>query len=146
MLGRFWLRTAAIASLLLTLAHTFGFTKTQPGAQLAARRAMEAAPFDLGGSVRTYWDVYVGFGLVISALMLAQAGVLWLLARQDRRHPGEGRAFVAVLFLSNLATLGLDWRYLFAAPQIVSAVITLAIGAAFVTLGQGATQTRTATA
>ncbi|WP_372786723.1 hypothetical protein [Phenylobacterium sp.] len=135
MSGRFWLRFAAVVSLLLALAHTVGFTKTKAGAQLTIRRAMEAAPFDLAGSTRTYWDLYVGFGLIISALMLAQAAVLWWLAGQESRHPGESRGLVAVLFLANLAVLGLDWRYLFGAPLVSTAVITLAIGAGLVTLG-----------
>jgi hypothetical protein len=146
MLGRFWLRLAAVASLLLAAAHTVGFTQTQPGVQLATRKVMEAAPFDLGGSMRTYWDVYVGFGLTISAMMFGQAVVLWLLARQETRRPGESRPLVAVLFLSSLAVAALSWRYLFIAPQVVSAVITLMIGAAFATLGRSSAQPRPAVA
>jgi hypothetical protein len=146
MLGRFWLRFAAVTSLLLAAAHTVGFTKTHAGVQLATRKVMEAAPFDLAGSMRTYWDVYVGFGLTISAMMCGQAVVLWLLAQQETRHPGESRPLLAVLFLSNLAVVALSWRYLFIAPQVVSAVIALAIGAAFATMGRPSAQPSAAVA
>lgn len=142
MIGRISLRVAAVLSLLLTIAHTFGFTQAgHDPAQLVARHAMESTLFAAGGSTRTYWDFYVGFGLIISAFILAQGIILWLLAQQDKRRPGERRAIIAVLLLCNLAVLALDWRYLFAAPLIVTAVITVAIGLGLFTVGRGAGST-----
>ena len=125
------LRAAAVVSLLLTLAHTRGFQRPGPDpAQFATRKLMEASPFHVMDQMRTYWDLYVGFGLIISALMFMQAALLWFVADAEKRHPGEQRAMIATLLAGNVAVAALDWRYLFIAPVVGGVLIVLATGLA----------------
>jgi hypothetical protein len=138
MIGRLSLRLAAFFSLALTVLHTIGFTKPGPdSAQATVRRAMESTAFNLGGSIRTYWDVYLGFGLSISALLLGQTLVLWLLARADAQRPGENRGIIAAMLLGNVLMIVVSTRYLFVAPVISTGLITIPLAVALVTVGRG---------
>jgi len=130
------LRVASVLTLMLALAHTRGFaTPGHDAAQFATHKVMAANAFHLMNATRTYWDLYIGFGLIISALMIMQAALLWFVADAEKQRPGENKALIATLLVGNLAVFGLDARYLFIAPVVSTGLIVLAIGVALLPLG-----------
>ncbi len=127
-----WLRLTAGLSLLVAVGHSIGFSAPAENnaVEAAARRAMQGAAFDLAGTPRNYWQLYMGFGLIVGVLLALQAVTLWLLADQEKRRPGEATAMIAVWLVGNLIMLGLDWRYLFIVPQVTQALISLLLAMA----------------
>jgi hypothetical protein len=76
------LRIAAVLTLIHSILHTIGgvFGKPVPGPAEQAVAAMKVNHFVLMGSLRSYWDFFVGFGLAISIFLITDAVVFWLLA------------------------------------------------------------------
>ena len=46
---------------------------------------MRQFQFEAEGVTRTYWEFYIGFGVMISVFLLVQAVMLWQLAAVSRR-------------------------------------------------------------
>lgn len=127
-----WLRVASGVSVLYCAGHTAGYPWT-PGTTTDAQAVvaqLHGVSFDAMGVQRTYWDFYVGFGLIISAFLLAQAAWLWSLAaiaRHDARIvvPGTAATLGAVVVNAYLS-----YRYFFAAPAVLAVVIGALLSAA----------------
>src|SRR3954454_19237216 len=93
-----FLRVAAVITFLFFLGHTSGFPWT-PGeapADHAVIEAMHADSFPVLGSSRSYWDFYIGFGLIISVLQLVEAIVLWQLGGLAKTDAARLRPIIAV--------------------------------------------------
>ncbi len=96
-LARILYRIAAIILLLLTAGHTFGFRTPDPNWRADPLiRSMQSLHFDALGSNRTYWDFFVGFGLVVSVFFVFAAILsVWKAAVRRSRlneNPGGGPA------------------------------------------------------
>ena len=77
-----FLRIAAVITLLYFAGHTAGMPwtpYTNPEA-MPILEAMKNHIFEAEGFKGTYWDLYFGFGIIISAFLLVQAAVLWQVA------------------------------------------------------------------
>ena len=77
-------RIAAALILLFDLGHTAGYPWSDPswGVDLGA---IQSSHFKVLGFTRTYWDFYVGFGLLVSVFLLLAAIFAWqLIAFQQR--------------------------------------------------------------
>lgn len=125
------LRIASIVSLLYAAGHTLGGLQSwSPPGDTEVLQAMRSFRFDAEGVSRTYWDFYVGFGLIISVFLLAQAVVLWQLATVSKNTPIHVRSIVAVLFVSVVANAVLAWKFFFAVPLVLAVAIALSLGLA----------------
>ena len=125
------LRAASIITLLFALGHTLGGLQSwSPAGDTEVLRQMRSFRFDADGANRTYWDFYIGFGLMISVYMLAQSAVLWQLSSLSRRDAAPVRSMVGVLFLSAVATAALAWRFFFTVPLVLALTIALSLGLA----------------
>src|SRR5690242_8302934 len=93
-----FLRIAAVLALIHAILHTIGgvFGKPVPGAGEQAVAAMKANHFLLMGSLRSYWDFYIGFGLGITIFLSTEAFVFWLLAS---RISTEGTRLRPIIFV-----------------------------------------------
>ena len=77
----FWLRAAAAVTLLYALGHALGGLESwSPISANPTLDAMRTFEFDVMGRMRTYLDFYLGFGHIITVLLLLQAVLLWQLA------------------------------------------------------------------
>jgi hypothetical protein len=112
-----WLRIAAVITLLYFAAHTMGMPWTPA-----------AGPQES----RTYWDFYLGFGLVISGYLALQTVVLWQLASLANRDAGQLRPIIAAFFVSFALNAFLAWKYFFAIPVIMAMAIASCLALAFV--------------
>jgi hypothetical protein len=127
------LRIAAIVTLLFFAGHTSGYPWTPDAgpAELTVIDAMKGHSFDVVGSIRTYWDFYIGFGLAISLFQLLQAVVLWQLAGIARRYAAGVRPIIAAFFIAYFINALLALKFLFVIPVVTSLVIALILAAAF---------------
>lgn len=132
MSARLYLRSAAVLTLLLGVGHLLGRPWT-PANDLGAKivvAAMQAHSMHVMGFDRTMMDFYGGFGLILGVNLLAEAVILWLLADLARSDPTRARHIAVVLLVMNLAATVLAAAYLFTAPLVLSAAVTLCLGAA----------------
>lgn len=123
------LRIAAATTALLFAGHMSGFPWTPEPAALL--EAMKSQRFEVMGFARTYWDFYLGFGLLVGAYLALKAACLWLAARLLRNHAAEARAFMLVLFVVTLVAVALDFMYFFTAPLALDVATALFIGLAY---------------
>lgn len=121
-------RIAAVLLALFAVSHTFGFQQVDPQWGVdAVVSQMKTASFQILGVQRTYWEFFIGLGLLVTILQLFAAAVAWqlatigpaVLARMSLVRWGFALAFVAVT--------GLNLRYFFAIPLTFSVVITLCL-------------------
>src|SRR5256885_4673829 len=86
-------RIAAVLLLLFAVAHTLGFRQSDPAWGVdTLLGSMRSIHFDVQGSSRTYWDLFVAAGFSVGVLYLFAA----VLAGQLRGLPGETFAAVVV--------------------------------------------------
>jgi hypothetical protein len=125
------MRIASILSFVFAAGHSFGGTQSwSPVGETEVLRAMRSFRFDAEGFSRTYWDFYVGFGLIISVYLIVQAIVLWQIAALSKTQPGRVRPIVIVFIAANLASALLSWAFLFATPSVFALLIAVSLGLA----------------
>jgi hypothetical protein len=127
--SRLFYRISAVLILLFDLGHSAGFPWSDPkwGVDTGA---MRSSHFTVLGFNRTYWDFYVGFGLVVSVFLLFAAILAWQLGRLPAQALPFVRATTWALALSFAAMTFLNWTYFFTIPIVFSSVITACLVAA----------------
>jgi hypothetical protein len=128
------LRIAAVVALLQFAGHGALFLRAKPThgpAEVAVVTAMKQNRFNFGGSTRSYWDMYFGYGMEAAAVCLLEAILLWQLASIIRVAPGLIRPLIALVLIANLAHIVLVVRYFFLVPLVpdvvISALLTLVL-------------------
>jgi hypothetical protein len=126
-----WLRVTSIVAVLQFAGHGFLFLTASPkhGAEeVAVVEAMKAHRFAFGGSMRSYWDFYFGYGIEAAFVCLVEAILLWQLAAISLVNPRAVRPTVALLLLANLGHLALVGRYFFITPGLFDGAIAAGLG------------------
>jgi hypothetical protein len=129
------LRAASVLTVAHALLNTFaGLLSGTSHAQdeTAVLNAMQSVQFDAMGSLRTYWDFYLGFGLFLTASLLLLSVLTWQLAALAKAEPAKARAFIASLCIAFLAFSVLSSVYFFLAPAVLELVIAALLGLAYV--------------
>ena len=124
-------RIAAVLLLLFAIGHTLGFRQSDPtwgvDPLLASMRSIH---FEVQGSNRTYWDLFVAAGFSVGVFYLFAALLAWQLgglqAETLALMRGTSWAFAACFAAITIVS----WRYLFIIPIAFSAVITVCLIAA----------------
>jgi len=135
------LRIASVITMLNFAGHTTGYPWTPdigPGA-VPVLDAMKGHSFDVIGSARTYWDFYVGFGVIISLYLLVQTIVLWQLASLVKNDALRLRPVIATFFVACVVNTFLAWKYFFVIPLGISAANALCLALAFAAAGRDKT-------
>lgn len=94
---------------------------------------MKANHFMIMGSLRKYWDFYMGFGLGITIFLTLEAVVFWLLASRVRAEGAKLRPIILVFALGYLALAVNSYSFFFLAPVINELLIVLCLVFAIVT-------------
>jgi hypothetical protein len=94
--------------------------------------AMKNHSFEAEGFKGTYWDLYFGFGLTISAFLLVQAAVLWQVASQAKTDAMRVRPIVVSFLVAFIINAALAWKYFFAVPVVMAGVIALCLAVSLV--------------
>ncbi|SPE42655.1 conserved membrane hypothetical protein [Candidatus Sulfotelmatobacter sp. SbA7] len=122
-------RIAAVLLLLLDAGHTSGFPWSDP-AWAVDLGPMRSTHFSIMGFSRTYWDFYVGFGLLLSVYVLLAVVFAWHLGGLPPETLARMRGTAWTFALCFAAITVLSWKYLFTVPIIFATVITLCLTAA----------------
>lgn len=130
-----FLRIASVLTLIHSILHTVAgvFGQPTPGPAEQAVAVMKANEFVLLGALRTYWDFYIGFGLMVTMFLTAEAIVFWLLASLARTEGRRVRPVIFVFALGYLALAVNSIRFFFVAPVINEGLIALCLVLAMVT-------------
>jgi hypothetical protein len=124
-------RITAVLLLLFAVAHTLGFRQSDPTWGVdALLGSMHSIHFDVQGSDRTYWDLFVAAGLSVGVFYLFAAIWAWQLSRLPAATLALIRGTAWAFALCFAAITVVSWRYLFIIPTAFSAVITLCLTAA----------------
>jgi len=133
-----FLRIASVITLLYFAGHTSGAPWT-PGVgseELPVLEAMKSHSFDVLGSTRSYWNLYVGFGIAISLFLLMQGVVLWQLGSLAKTDGLRIRPIIASFTVAFLVNTLVTWEYFFVVPAVMSAAISICLALAFIAAGR----------
>jgi hypothetical protein len=125
------LRVASALTLAHALLNSFagllsGTSENQEEALLL--NAMKALKFDAMGSLRTYWDFYFGFGVLLTVNLLLISALLWQLASLVKVAPAIARPFIGLLCIAFMAFAVLSGLYFFIAPLVIEVIVALLLG------------------
>ena len=125
------LRVAAVVALLQFFGHTALFLRAKPthgDAEVAVVTAMRAHRFSFGGSLRSYWDMYFGYGLEAAFICLVEALLFWLLAAAPPADIALVRSIAALFAVANVAHCVMLVRYFaFPVPMLFDTLIALGL-------------------
>ena len=125
-----FLRIASILTLIHCILHTVGGVLAAPKhgtEQVSVIEAMKSHRFDVMGSMRSYWDFFFGYGLIVTLALFVQAVLFWQLGRSIKTNPGSAKPIVLLFFLNYVGMAMISWRYFFIAPALTEALIALSL-------------------
>jgi hypothetical protein len=121
-------RVAAVCLLLFAISHTLGFSQSDPKWGVdSLLGSMRSIHFDVQGSSRTYWDLFVAAGLSVGVFYLFAAILAWQLAGLPAETLILVRGIAWAFALCFAAITVVSWRYLFILPVAFSIVITVCL-------------------
>jgi hypothetical protein len=129
-----WLRAASVVAFAQFVAHTAMFLSAKAShgpAEVAVVEAMKSQKFLFDGSLRSYWDLYFGYGLFAAFNCLVEAVLFWQLARLAKAGAAHGRPIVALYCIANLGYALLVLRYFFIVPLVPDLVIAVCLALAW---------------
>lgn len=132
------LRVAGVLTILYALGHASGYPWT-PGESEAARAIasqMHGERFSVEGVLRSYGDFYVGFGIIITGLMIPLGVVLVQLGGLARESPRSVRPIAAVIGLAFAVNALLSHTFFFAIPTVFAVAIVISTFAAVALAGR----------
>ncbi|HMC31920.1 MAG TPA: hypothetical protein VKL99_13885 [Candidatus Angelobacter sp.] len=119
-------RIAAGFLLLFAAGHTLGFRQSDPQWGVdALLGSMRSIHFDVQGSSRTYWDLFVAAGLSVGVFYLFAAILAWQMGGLPAETLARLRGMAWTFVLCFAAVTVVSWIYLFILPIIFSLVITI---------------------
>jgi cytochrome bd-type quinol oxidase subunit 1 len=135
--GRLY-KIASVLLFLFAIGHTTGLLKPKSfgkeGDEVFA--AMHTVPVHVMGSNHTFWDFYVGFGLLVSILFVFTGVWAWQLSSLWERQREAVKALAWPFFLCQTAVAVLCGTNFFLVPIVFSVLISLSTGlAAYKTRG-----------
>ena len=118
-------RIAAVLLVLFAVGHTVGFLQHDPSWGVDALLAsMKSVHFGIQGFTRSYWDFFVGFGLLVTVFLLFAAVLAWQLGGLATEMLARMRGLAWLFAITFVAVTILSWRYFFAIPLVLSFLIT----------------------
>ena len=126
------LRITSLITLIFAAGHSLGGMESwSPVGETEVLRAMKSFHFDTEGVTRTYFDFYLGFGLILSVYLFLQAVLLWQLAALAKTEALRLRPLLVSFFMASVVSAGLSWKFIFAVPAVSFVVIAVGLGLAY---------------
>ncbi len=131
-------RVSAVVFLLFALGHTFGFLNFRPPSEAgrAVLAQMMSVSFDFGSKPATWWGLYKGFGLSVSASMIFSAFLAWRLSLPTS-DPGLARTVAWLLFLPQVAGIVICLLYFGPVQAVFSAAAAGCLAWGALSVGKG---------
>ena len=128
MKAQIFYRISSALLLLFAAAHTLGFRQSDPAWGVdALLGSMRSIHFDVQGSSRTYWDLFVAAGFSVGVFYLFAAVLAWQLGGLPPETLAGMRVTAWALALCFAAITVVSWRFLFIVPTVFSLVITVCL-------------------
>jgi hypothetical protein len=129
-----FVRIAAVLTLLYCAGHTIGMPWTPYTDQEATSvlEAMKSHGFEAEGFKGTYWDLYFGFGLIISVYLLVQGAVLWQVASLAKTDAIRVRPILVSFLIAFVINAALSWKYFFVVPVVLAGLVAICLAIALV--------------
>ncbi len=118
-------RTASGLLVVFALTHTIGLFRHRTGAMGEVLATMRMVRFEIMGFSRTFWELYAGFGLLLTVYLLFAAFLAWRLGDLNGTSAAWARALTWPFAVCQTAVAVLCWTNFFLAPAIVSSVIAV---------------------
>ncbi len=136
-----FLRVASVLALIFCVLHTVGgvFSKPAPGVQTFVVQTMKSNSFNAMGSMRTFWDFNLGYGLILSVVLFVHSLLFWQLGAMVKTDGARLRPVLALLCLEFAAQSPIAGCYFFLGPAITSAIIAACLAIAFFTARESLT-------
>jgi hypothetical protein len=83
--------------------------------------------FDIMGFNRSFWDFYIGFGLLATVFLLFSALLAWQLGSLVKEYPKAVRDIAWPFAITQIAVAVLSWTNFFYPPAITSTVIAVCL-------------------
>jgi hypothetical protein len=128
------LRIASTLALVAALGHTLLFLTYHPTHgpdEIVVVTAMQTHVFSFGGFLHSYWQLYFGYELFVTISCLVECAILWQLATLTTLAI---RPIVLVLFLGEIATSILMFKFFFTIPIVVHTATALCLLLSLLTL------------
>ena len=129
------LRIASILALIAALGHTALFLTYHPTHgpdEIMVVTAMQTHVFSFGGFLHSYWQLYFGYELFVTISCLVECAILWQLATLSATL--AIRPIILVLFLGEIATSILMFKFFFTIPIVVHTATALCLLLALLTI------------
>ncbi len=119
------LRIASVLALIHGVLHTIGgvFGSVAPGPMQTAVTAMQVNRFEAMGVNRSYWDFFMGYGLLTTVKFLVETVVFWQLASLVKAYGLQIRPILIAFSVGYVIDAFFAWRYFFAGPAVFEIVI-----------------------
>jgi hypothetical protein len=133
-----FLRIASVLTFIHCVLHTIGGVLSSPkhGAEeIAVVETMKTHTFNVMGSMRSYWDFNMGYGLFTTINLFIQAVLFWQLGTLAKSNAAGIKPILVLFSLGYVAMTVVAWRYFFIGPAITELIIAGCLAAAFFTAG-----------
>ena len=131
-----FLRLASVLTVVHCVAHTIRGVLSGPThgtEEMAVIETMKSHSFGFGGSLRSYWDFHIGYGLFLTVILLIEGILFWNLAALANNKSLVIRPMLALFFFNFLGMAIVAWKYFSRGPVIIELLITGCLAAAFAT-------------
>ena len=88
---------------------------------------MKSVPFEFMGERSTYWNLYFGWGVLVAVLLLALAGILWILPDFAMFRPRSVGVISAIVSSASLVGAYLSFRFFYMPPFILFSIICVTL-------------------
>jgi hypothetical protein len=119
------IRLCSILFFLLMVGHmsAYPWTSTRGLQETQLVDSMKSLEFEFLGERSSYWSLYFGWGLLVGALLLTLAFILWLLSDLARVAPRRLGIITGVISASCLVGAYLSFRFFYIPPFLSFLVI-----------------------
>lgn len=122
-----FLRIAAVLASIQYLAHAVLFLRAKPQHgkdEVDLLEQMKRKTWKFNGFERSYWDFYLGYGLLAILWGAVEIAILWLLV-STASTSSVSVPLVGILLVANVAHAALTLRYFFITPVIFDLLIAI---------------------
>ena len=130
------IRICSVLFLGLMLGHVSGYpwSSTYVAQQTELVASMKTVNFVFAGEQQTYWSLYLGWGVLVAALLLSIAVALWLVSDLALLAPRRVGFITAVFSILSLAGCYISFRFFYVPPTVFFAVLCVGLLVATVQL------------
>jgi hypothetical protein len=131
------LRLASLAALLQGLGHGAAVIRWGPThgpGEDVVLNALRTHMFAFQGFTRTYWQLFLGYGLFAATNCFIEAAVFWRLAWIAAETPAFTAAIITVFIAANIVYAALCWRFFFWTPLLFDVLVAVLLLGALVSV------------